>query len=226
MFKIKNNQNQAGSATAALLVVLAVVVIGGAGYLVYVKNHDTTTAHVATTPAADHLPAKLAGLKTLAEVKPKAKADADGQDIVSVDLQQDGGKPVYMFKLANGRILLYDAKTGGKLTDRKTTVGKDAQALPDQFVPTITMEQAMQTAQAQLPGKTVTKIQLQNEERVVVYSVRFSQGGRVDVNAKTGELVKVLKGSDSGSSHKSDQSGTSDHGNGGPKGHQPGSQTN
>lgn len=219
---MKSNKRQTGFSTLeALIVVLVVVVIGAAAYFVSQRN-SSSVANTAT--AADHLPSTLDGLKPFKQVQAKALDKAGDTDIVSANLEEHDGKPTYMFKLANGRILLYDAKSGGLVTDKKTTVGKEGQVLPDQFIPSITMDEAMATAKAQLPDKDVTRITLQNEQRVVVYSVFFTKGGRVDVNAKTGELVKVLKGANSGSSHKpaqktDDSDGTTDGTNSSNPGH-------
>jgi uncharacterized membrane protein YkoI len=55
---------------------------------------------------------------------------------------------------------------------------------------TITLDQAKATAQAQMPGKTITKVEQENEEGSTVFSVRFSDGSRVDVDGTTGAVVR------------------------------------
>jgi uncharacterized membrane protein YkoI len=61
--------------------------------------------------------------------------------------------------------------------------------------PTITEAQAKQAAEACVPDATVTKITLDDENGVLVYSVEF---GSVDVkvDAKTGTVIRIDKGTD------------------------------
>jgi uncharacterized membrane protein YkoI len=49
---------------------------------------------------------------------------------------------------------------------------------------------ALTTAQAVFPDKSITKIEVETEEGRTVYSVRFSDGSRVDVDALTGVVVR------------------------------------
>ncbi|MFS8120100.1 MAG: PepSY domain-containing protein, partial [Microcoleus sp.] len=63
------------------------------------------------------------------------------------------------------------------------------QATPPAADTAVTEAQARTIAQNQMPGKTITKVERENEEGVTVFSVRFSDGSRVDVNATTGAIV-------------------------------------
>ena len=75
------------------------------------------------------------------------------------------------------------------------------------------MQDARAKAQAERPGKTITKIELESEEGVIVYSVRFSDGGRVDVSAVDGTIkrVKDASTSNSGSSNNGDNKPSDDN---------------
>lgn len=54
----------------------------------------------------------------------------------------------------------------------------------------IAQDEAQTTAQAVFPNKTVTKVETENEHGATVYSFRFSDGSRVDVDAMTGKVVR------------------------------------
>lgn len=55
----------------------------------------------------------------------------------------------------------------------------------------LTLAQAEAIAQNQLPNKTIARAELENEEGIQVFSVRFSDGSRVDVDASTGAIVRT-----------------------------------
>jgi uncharacterized membrane protein YkoI len=62
-----------------------------------------------------------------------------------------------------------------------------------------------------MPGKDVSKIELETEDGVLVYSVRFSDNSRVDVHAKTAAVVHAKAAqakSESSSSSTSSSSGS------------------
>ncbi|QQG49655.1 MAG: PepSY domain-containing protein [Candidatus Berkelbacteria bacterium] len=71
---------------------------------------------------------------------------------------------------------------------------EETDEVPDKFIGDITIEQARTIAQNRRPGKTIEKIEQEVEEGVGVYSVRFTDSGRVDVNAVTGEIMRVEAG--------------------------------
>jgi uncharacterized membrane protein YkoI len=50
--------------------------------------------------------------------------------------------------------------------------------------------EAATVAQKVFPNKSIAKIELENEENVVVYSVRFADGSRVDINATDSSVVR------------------------------------
>ena len=80
-----------------------------------------------------------------------------------------------------------------------TSVEKD-ESIPAGFVAGITVQQARDIAAGQRPGKTITKVQLETEEGKVVYSVRFSDNGRVDISATDGSVISVRQGESQSSS--------------------------
>lgn len=58
----------------------------------------------------------------------------------------------------------------------------------------ITLAQAEAIAQAQFPDKTIVKVETEQEDGSMVFSVRFSDGSRVDVSA-TGQVLRSQAGS-------------------------------
>jgi uncharacterized membrane protein YkoI len=62
--------------------------------------------------------------------------------------------------------------------------------------PTITEAQARQAAEACVPGAAVTKITLDDENGVLVYSVELGSTD-VKVDAKTGAVIRIDNGTDS-----------------------------
>lgn len=55
----------------------------------------------------------------------------------------------------------------------------------------ITPDAAKAIAQAAFPGKTVTKVETEQEHGVLVYEVKFSDGTEVKVDALTGAIVST-----------------------------------
>ena len=74
------------------------------------------------------------------------------------------------------------------------TKAEEQDEIPSGFVAKLTLAQARTIAQDQRPGKTIKKIEREVEEGVGVYSVRFTDSGKVDVNAVTGAIMKLEAG--------------------------------
>ena len=54
-----------------------------------------------------------------------------------------------------------------------------------------TLGEAVTLAEKQFPTKKVEKIEKETEEGVLVWSVRFTDGSRVDVDIATGEITRI-----------------------------------
>lgn len=79
-----------------------------------------------------------------------------------------------------------------KLEDRLSNIKNERDgSVPANFVPTISADKARELALVALPGKTIVKVQLSNEEGKVVWKVQFSEDKRVDVDATTGAIVRI-----------------------------------
>lgn len=55
----------------------------------------------------------------------------------------------------------------------------------------ITEAQAIEIASVKMPGKTYEKVEIETENGIKIYSVRFTDGSRVDVRATDGEVVST-----------------------------------
>ena len=137
------------------------------------------------------LPQNLDGLKTLDEMRTLAQKDApEGASIIKVEVENEHGTVLYKVKFSDGSYRLYDAITGLSYVDSSSGLESD-ESVPAGFVAGITIQQARDIAASQRPGKVITKIELEVEEGKVVYSVRFSDSGRVDIDATNGDVVRV-----------------------------------
>lgn len=137
------------------------------------------------------LPQNLDGLKTLDEMRTLAQKDApEGASIIKVEVENEHGTVLYKVKFSDGSYRLYDAITGLSYVDSSSGLESD-ESVPAGFVAGITIQQARDIAASQRPGKVITKIELEVEEGKVVYSVRFSDNGRVDIDATNGDVVRV-----------------------------------
>ena len=199
----KINKENGFTVPHILLFLLVLGFVGGAGYYVYNQNSSKSSTNSQETQTETKkestLPTDLTGLKTADEIRTIAGADLGTATIVSVELEQEDGGLVYKVKLSDGKILFFDAKTGTATTKEKVkddgveneAGDDDSASIPSGFVAGITVDQAKAKAMATLPGKTVKKVELEPEDGVMVYSVRFTDGSRVDVNATSGAVVRT-----------------------------------
>ena len=192
-----------------LAAIVIVGVIGFAGWRVMSKDkqptNDTPQASVETQTEASVLPTQLTDIKSVDEIKTLATSGAGDLSITGVELEMEEGKAVYVVHFSDGSTQSFDAKTGTKLqlADNKNDDIDKTKNLPDGFVAGLTIQEAIDKAKAELPNQVVRKVEMKVEDGVVLYSVKFKNGGRVDVNAADGTIVKKVEGgqSNSGSSN-------------------------
>ncbi len=195
-------------AFATLGIVAAVALLGTAAYALDARS--TSRARQTVIEDTVELPESLEGVLGVGEMQALALADApDGTSIVSIEIENEHGVVLYKVKFSDGSYRLYDAKSGAAFVDNASDVETD-ESVPTGFVAGISLQQARNIASAQRPGKTITKIELETENGVVVYSVRFADDGRVDVNATDGSIVRV-RGADGEKTRSSDDD-SDDHG--------------
>lgn len=185
----------------ALAVFAAIVLVG------------TTSAFVATNQANTafkeeiEVPAELDGVLALEDIRAIAVKDGGDASITGIELEKEDEGLVYKVKFSDGTVRLYNAETGEAIVKNSDDdQGEDDDVSRSDIKNAISFAQARSIAANARPGATITKIELENEHGVVVYSVRFSDGGRVDVSAETGNILRVRGASNSGSGSSRDDS--------------------
>lgn len=191
------NQRTFRVAGMAVLILLASTVL-------YANNNRTQSlARQEVIKEAVELPQNLGNVLGLDEMRTLAEKDTPaGATIVKVEIENEHGVVLYKVKFSDGTYRLYDATTGLAYVEVSSGLETD-ESVPSGFVAGITVQQARDTASAQRPGKVITKIELEMEEGKVVYSVRFSDNGRVDIDASNGSVVRVRTADESNSSDDS-----------------------
>lgn len=201
--------NKAFAPIIIVAIVAAVtVVFGGGGYLI-ASSQEQKKAEVELAKELEKelikqktLPTVSGDTKTVEEIRAIAEPLSGTAKIVNIELENEDAGLVYKVKLDNGNVLFFDAVTGKQIfdpsnddeaeeEDNEENEAEEEDEIPSNFVATITIAQARAIAENRLPGRTVKKIELEMEEGVGVYSVRFTDSSKVDVNAKTGAIVKV-----------------------------------
>lgn len=188
-----NKQHQSGfSVIEAGIIIAVVAVVGLLGWKFYdAKVNKAAVSNVSESAStADMVPEELAGLVDLSEIQQKAIADKNGVTVVHVELEQSGDALVYKAELSDGTVTVYNARTGARMSS-KAIAEKTSEALPANVTTGISFAKALEVAKAEKPGSKVFKIELELEGGVVVYSVRFTDKARVDVNAQTGAIVRT-----------------------------------
>lgn len=147
------------------------------------------------------IPANLNDVLSVNDIREKALAQVPGGVITGVELENEHGVLLYKVKFNDGSFRLFNAKTG-ELFNKSTGIETD-DSVPAGFAAQVDLSAAREIAQKQRPGKSINKVELETENGTVVYSFRFSDGGRVDVNASNGSVVRVRDQSSSGSTSSS-----------------------
>ena len=194
---------------------VVLVAAAGTGYYVYNNNQSPNLSqqNAAEVEQEDFLPDSLTNVKSVDEIRALAANELNGATIVGVELELEHGQLVYKVKLSDGRVLTFDAVSGVAMAESENNEIEHDEDIPAGFVAGISIDEARHIALKERPGKTIKKIELEMEEGVGVYSVRFTDSGRVDVNATNGEVVKVEAGDHEDSNDQpSDDSGDDNSG--------------
>ncbi|MBA2279043.1 PepSY domain-containing protein [Candidatus Saccharibacteria bacterium] len=197
MKTMKNDQSGFGHVEILIVIVVLTAVSFAAWRLISAKNgasnNQASISSQEDQTTIDELPTDLSALKSLEEIQVLADADVADSSVLGIELESEDGKTVYVFHLSNGSILFYDAFTGEKLqlTDDNDDDIEDIEALPANFVASITIQEAIIIAQEKRPDSKLNKVELEVEDGVIVYSVRFTDDSRVDVSAADGSIQRL-----------------------------------
>ena len=216
----KIQKTQSGfSGVPVLLGILALVIVGASGFYVYQKN-NTKKGSVASVNETqeiaklDPLPTDLSAVKPVDEIK-SAVILPDGVTIVGVELELENAQLVYKVKLSDNSVLLFDATTGLKI-DKVAEVENETEDgdVPKDSTTAVSIDQARKIASDSMPGKTIRKIKLEAEHGAIVFSVRFVDGSRVDVDATTGAITMSKTGNSGSGKSEDSQSKSGSSGSG------------
>lgn len=179
-----------------LAAVVIIAVVGFAGWRVYQNNGSEPQLSVddtQRTPIADLLPDDLSSLKALDEIQTIAQGQQPDKTITGVELESEHNMPVYVIHFSDGTILVFDALTGEQIVvnDNQNDEIDDSKSFPSGFTAGISIQDAIAAAKAQHPNVSVKKVELETEEGVIVYSVRFVDGARVDISANDGSINRI-----------------------------------
>lgn len=188
----KNYSQDGFSIVEILIAVVVLVIIGVLGWKFYdAKFNKASVSNVSEKAAVDIVPTMLDGLADIAVIQKDAIADKSGVTVTHIELEQnDVGNLVYKTELSDGTVTIYDAKTGARVKSIAKTE-KTTEVLPANFTPRVGFAKALEVARAEKPNSKVFKIELELEGGIVVYSVRFSDQARVDVDAQNGTIVRT-----------------------------------
>ena len=190
---MSNFNMQRGFSVIEVVILIAVAgIIGTLGWKFYdTASNKQTVNNVSQREDLDMQPADLDGIVALATIQQSAIAGKTDTtvDHVELELGKDGAL-VYKAQLSDGTVSIYDARTGD-LVRTSTDQEKTNEILPASFDGGIGFAKALEIAKSEKPESKVFKIELELEGGIVVYSVRFGDKARVDVNAEDGSIVRT-----------------------------------
>lgn len=194
-----------------ILAILIIAVIASAWVYVDKNKTDKSLSRETADPDStlvETLPDNIIAVEKLKELV--TKTEAPGTIIASVRLEKADGVLYYVVELPNGKQLIFNAQTGAKVTkDIDDDDEQDEANLPADFAGGIGFAKAQAIAQGQRPSSVIRKVELELEDGKVVYSVRFTDKSRVDVDAKNGTIVRVKIKTEKESKSDSKKSGSS-----------------
>lgn len=183
-------KNESGIAHLGLmLLIIAVLIATGVGFW-RVRSSDKTQNLSVDTPQAEEvqpLPQNLQDLKTLDEVGQIAGA-TNGTSIIKFVLESKDGKYVYSIVLSNGKKMVIDASTGKVLSEKATDISEDDK-IPAGVQITLSAAEAYKIA-ASKSSSPVKSIEMEVEDKKVVYKIEYKDGSKIEINASSGAVVK------------------------------------
>jgi uncharacterized membrane protein YkoI len=190
---VKKQNKQSGFSIIEIgIVVVVVAVLGFLGWKFYDAKVNQAQVNNAAdkADAVDMVPAALSDLAEIKTIRDDAVTDKPGVTVIHIELEQSGDNLVYKAELSDGTVTVYNARTGARIKSM-AVAEKTTEVLPANVTTGISFAKALEVARAEKPGSKVYKIELELEGGVVVYSVRFTDKARVDVNAQSGAIVRT-----------------------------------
>lgn len=182
------------SHTMIVAVLVVASVVGFAGWRVMTSNDSDvslSTNSAEESEVIEELPEDLTGFVELEEIQAKIGEDTE---ILSIKLEYEDGVFVYVVHFSDGTVKAYSATSGDEVvydnTD-ETEDENDSESIPRGYAFGISLQEAVRKAKEQNPDVKVRKVEVEVEDGVVVFSVRFTDGSRVDIDAKNGNVTRV-----------------------------------
>lgn len=188
----KINQNGFAHPMALLVIVGFIAVTGFAGYRVSQADNESVPLNSSSQSARidQVLPVTLDAVKPVSDIQ-TAVAAGNASAVSGVQLKVKNGVLVYEVSLADGTRLTLNAESGAAIKTEKGEAPDSGGALPVGFSAAINLEAARKIAHERFPESKIWRIHLESQEGMVVYSVRFLDNARVNVDANTGEIVRT-----------------------------------
>jgi uncharacterized membrane protein YkoI len=200
----------------ALIVALVLGIFAAGGYYFLRRDNNTTAPNREVTQEEITLVSPLpTDILTVESIRSMAENEVPNMAITSIELEVEDGIYLYKVKMADGNVYFFDAQTGDKVTrtDTAETVEVQDGSLPTNFATSITFDDARRIALEQKQNGVIEKIELEVEEGITVYSVRFNDDTRIDIDATTGAIVRNEQSTDDDSSSgNNSESGSSNSG--------------
>jgi len=190
LIKMTKQYNQDG--LAPVIIVIALLVLVASGVTFWNMTNKSEKSQKALTSLRSDLPKDLTGMLSVEKIKELTLAEKADATIKQIELEMIDSVLVYKVQLLDGTLLAFNAKDGSKVAlsqDEKSEAEEDN--LPPNTAVSITFEKAIEIARTKYPDKTIRKVEFELENGAVVYSIRFTDGSRVDVNANTGEIAQA-----------------------------------
>lgn len=208
-----NMKKQEGFAHVIVPIVLAVVVVGILATVYIARTNNKASANTETNTETAALETVIpADLASIDAIKTAVELDNPGIGITSVELSSENGTYLYKVKLANGTVLFFDATKATKIDHATGENEAEVGEIPTSFVAAVTYEQARTAALAQKTDSTIKTIELESENGVIVYKVKFVDGVKILINATTGAVVTTESDSKSDTGASSSDKSSSDSG--------------
>lgn len=176
--------------------VVGLLVLAGAGWLAWSMMNAGGEQRATSLDSNSITPEQHASADTIQPIDSillAAQPALQTATVLGAELETEDGIQLYKLTLSDGRVLRFNALTGASLAATKNELSADIAArtaLPKGLV-YISFDAARAIATAKRPSVDIKTVELEIEEGVPVYSAKFVDEGRVDVNAVTGVITRV-----------------------------------